>query len=269
MKQLALAILCLALVAPTIACSSSSNSTKNDAETAEAQPAQTEEKTAQEWFIAGNDKLDTGEFEAAASMYASALAQDNSRIDIYVNKAIAESRAGNFDESVLTIEQAIANGGEEDPLVYFNLGNIYHRQGMYGYAARAYRNSLAYGDQENLDTLANLASSYLLMMEHEKARETYEFMRELAPDDPRPYVGLGLAMHAQQNREKALEYYDRAITADPSYPQAWYNRGDVHGDLENYEKAISDFERFLDLTNDKKMERRAKTEIKRLKYKIK
>ena len=270
MKQSILLILCLSLVAPTMACSSSSKSKKKDDKAeATSQPADEEQKSAQELFISGNDKLDAGDYAAAAELYAEAIEQDNARVDIYVNKAIAEARAGEFETSVLTIEEAIANGGKEDPLVYYTLGNIYHRQGMYGYAARAFRNSLAYGDEENLDTLANLASSYMSMMEHDKAIETYEFMKGLAPDDPRPYVGLGLASHAQKNKEEALDYYARAISADPNYAQAYFNRGRLHMTMENHREAIGDFERFLELTNDKKSANRAKRNIEINKDKLK
>lgn len=263
MKRFALVILCLGLLGSTVACSSSSKSKKKDEEPkATSQPAEDEEtKTAQELFIAANDKLDAGDFAAAAKIYEKALERDDSRVDIYVNKAIAEARAGTFDKAVLTIEDAIANGGKEDPLVYYTLGNIYHRQGMYGYAARAFRNSLAYGDDQNLDTLANLASSYMLLMEHDRAIETYQFMQELAPDDPRPYVGLGLAHQVRKQDDKALEFYDKAVAADPDYARAWYNRARLFMDMEEWEKAIADFERFLELSNDKKLSKRAKTNI--------
>ena len=262
MKKLVVLIVCVLFVS-SIGCSSSKKNQKKEQATAR-EPAE-EQTTAQELFIQANEQLDKDEYKKAIGLYEQALEKDSERTDIYVNLAVAQSKNHDFEDAVNTIQKAMAHGGKSDPNVYYTLGNIYQERGKYPQAIRAYRTSLGYRDGEHLDTVVNLASAYLLLKELDKARRTYEHMRDIAPDDPRPYIGLGLIQHSKENHEKALELYDQALRIDSKHPQVWYNRGDLLSDMKRRQEAIKCFQRYLELAPDGPYTKQAETRLKRLK----
>lgn len=218
-------------------------------------------KSAQEWMVEANTRFKAEQYKLAAELYQRALGQDASRLDAYINRAIALSRGGDFEGAIDTLARAVDNGGSEDPLVYATLGEVYHRKGLYGWAARAYRTSLAWGSPDDYDTLINLASSYLLLKDYQRAEATYRHLMDLEPDDPRPLVGLGMASHNRRLFKEALALYDRAVAIEPDYAQAFYNRADVLADMKRWDEAIRDLETFISLSEDPALLRRAKTRI--------
>ena len=252
-----------ALLIGSLGCSSSKKNTKKEQATAR-EPAE-QQTSAQELFIQANEQLDKRNFEKAIQLYEKALDRDPERTDIYVNLAIALSKDRKFEEAVTAVQDAIAHGGKQDPTVYYTLGNIYQEHANYSDAIRAYRTSLAHREGTHLDTLVNIASSLMLMKELDKAQKAYEHIRQTAPDDPRPYIGLGLIHHSKKNHEKALDLYDQALRVDSEHPQAWYNRGDLLSDMERNQEATKSFRRYLEFAPDGQYTSQAKTRLERLK----
>src|SRR5699024_5167538 len=129
---------------------------------------------------------------------------DSTRWDIYMNKAIALSAKQELAEAVSAIEHALANGGDAEPEVYFNLGNIYQNRGLYSQSIKAYRTSLSLRDEPHIDTIVNIAAALLFMRETDQAEAAYQYLKTLAPDDPRVYLGFGLVESVRENYQTAL-----------------------------------------------------------------
>ncbi|QDG53973.1 tetratricopeptide repeat protein [Persicimonas caeni] len=232
-------------------------------ETTEAEP----KTSAQELFIQGNKKLDEKDFPAAIALYDKALERDDQRWDIYMNKAIAHSAKQQFSEAIAAMDRALATGGDKEAQVYFNLGNIYQNRGLYAQSIKAYKTSLAVGDGQSIDTLVNLGGALALMREYDKAVETYNHIRSLAPDDPRPYVGMGVVEQARDNNKLAVEFYEQAQQIDPDFEQAWYNHAAVLADMKRYSDAAQSYRRYLELAPDGPYAKRARASLRRLKSK--
>jgi tetratricopeptide (TPR) repeat protein len=223
--------------------------------------------SAQEFFIQGNKALDEKDFEQAINLYEKALEQDEARWDIHMNKAIAHSAIQQFSDAVASIDKALANGGDKEAQVYFNLGNVYQNRGLYAQSVKAYRASLAMSDKPDVDTLLNLGAALALMREYDKARQTYQHLQSLVPDDPRVYLGLGVVAHAEKNRQEALEMYEQASRAEPDFAQVWFNKAALLNELDRRDDAVAAYQRYLELDPDGPYANRAQGRIQRLKGK--
>lgn len=200
---------------------------------------------AQEHFVQGVQKLDAQDYAGAVVDFKKASERDENRWDIHMNLAIALSRSAKFSEALGEIEKAFRAGGDKEALVYYNLGNIYQDRGMYTEATRSYRAALAMGDAKDIDTLINLAAAYLFSYEYENATATYEFVRSLAPDDPRAPHGLGLVLQSQNLYTDALAMYEEANRIDPNFSQAYFNKSATLAALQRWQEAIDAMETYL------------------------
>lgn len=238
-------ILCITLFATQTACSS----TPQRADRAERaqQSVQASLLSAQELFLEGNAFLDQSNWPQAINSYNKALAQDSTRWDIYMNRALAYSSDTKFEEAINSIELALDNGGNEQPDVYYNLGNIYQNRGLYGQAIDAYRAGMAVRGKLDLDSLLNIAAAYTILSEIDDARTTLLKIREIAPDDPRALHGLALLLQLEDKIDEAIQAYQHIHVVAPNFSQSYFNRGFLLIRMARFQEAISAFERYIEL----------------------
>jgi tetratricopeptide (TPR) repeat protein len=268
MSLIRIAFVFLIVSGLTIGCSStpSKKDDPSDEKLTEQQQDQPE-RSAQDFVIQGNSALDEGDFDQATRHFDEALSRDPDRWDIHMNKAIAHSAQQEFSEAVAAIDEALSRGGDEQPEVYFNLGNIYQNRGLYAQSVKAYRTSLAMRGEPHIDTLVNLAAGLAMMRVYDDAEAAYEEVRELAPDDPRPYVGLGLVHHLRGQYEVAEQYYDQAHDIDPDHAQAWFNKAALQTTAGDEESAIQSYRRYLEVAPDGPYAKRATNNLEALEKK--
>lgn len=214
----------------------------------------------------GNQALDEREWEQAIAAYDEALAIDQQRWEVHMNRAIALTFSLRYDDAIASIGNALAAGGQNEPQVYFNLGNIYQERGLYENAVTAYRASLAAaGGKLDVDTLLNIGAAYIYLKAYPQARQALEKAAELAPDDPRPVHSLGLLTFSEENPDEALRLYDQVRALDPNFAPAYFNQGYIHQRLGQHEEALAAFERYLELAPDGPYVTRARNQVNRLK----
>lgn len=224
--------------------------------------------TAQELFVKGNTSLDAQKWEAAIATYDEAIEKDAEQWEIHMNRGIALSRIAKFADALSAFESALRSGGESEPQVYFNLGNLYQDRGMYSAAVDAYRASLAYEETQNVDTLINLAAAYVFLRQWESANATFEYTRQLAPDDPRGLHGLALVKQLNDQYRDAAEIYDQVHSIDPQFALAWFNQARCYGMMEEYEQGIRAIQEFIRLDPNSNVINRARAMEKRYKKKL-
>lgn len=242
------------LVFAIAACSGKKNQAKPDP----VPPQKQEGPTADELFVKGNVKLDKNEWKGAVEAYDDALAVDDQQWEIHMNRAIALARLGKFNDALASMELALRNGGEENPVVYFNLGNLYQERGMYSESVDAYRTSLAYESSPNVDTLVNLAAAFVFLRQWDKANTTYEYIRSLAPDDPRAPHGLALVMQMQSRYQDAAQAYEMVHSIDPNFELAYYNKARCYSAMKEHQLAIDALQDYLRVAPDGAYAKRAK-----------
>lgn len=268
MSLIRIAFLCLIVSGLAIGCSSTPSAKDDQPDEKLTEQTQDEpERSAQDFVIQGNSALDEGDFEQATRHFDEALSRDPERWEIHMNKAIAHSAQREFSEAVAAIDQALAHGGDQQPEVYFNLGNIYQNRGLYAQSVKAYRTSLAVRGEPHVDTLVNLAAGLAMMRAYGPAEQAYEEVRTLAPDDPRPYVGLGLVYHLRGQYDVALRHYEQAVDIDPNHAQAWFNKAALHNTTDDEDGAIESYRRYLQVAPDGPHAKRAANRLQALENK--
>lgn len=230
--------------------------------------SQKPQQSAQELFLQANQKLDQEEFEKAIALYDRALQVDPKRWDASMNKGIAYSSLQKFNEAVNAMDTALTNGGDTHPEVYYNLGNIYQNRGLYAQSIKAYRAGLALRERPHIDSVMNIAAALMFMRETDQAEQTYEYLKTLAPDDARIYLGLGLLEQMRDHYKAAIEHYDHAILINPEFAQAYYNKGSLQRLAKKYPEALTSFERYLEVAPNGPYAKSAKIRIKSIKSKL-
>jgi putative inorganic carbon (hco3(-)) transporter len=68
---------------------------------------------------------------------------------------------------------------------------------------------------------------------------------KLAPTDAKTFYLIGDFLEMAKSQEKAIEYYQKAISLKPNYDHALFNLGKIYFDQKNYSEAKKDFETVL------------------------
>jgi tetratricopeptide (TPR) repeat protein len=246
-----IALTAILLIVTVAAGCSSGSSQKRGAEADEA-TAKAEEPTetgpsADELFRRGNEHLEGERWKEAIASYQKALDRDSGRWKVLLNLAIAQSSAGHFEEAVDSIADCLNRGGEGRPEVYYNLGNIYQRRGLYQQAIKAYRTSLAHADEPDVDTLVNIGSALTILDRRRQAEATYKKAQKLAPRDPRIQHGFALLLYHGGKFNESLDAFDQLQRMAPDYARAWYDESNVHMKRDDFKSAIDALETYLEI----------------------
>ena len=250
-------LLILILSLGSLACSTTQSQTGDQT----ADLTQAHHQRAQALFVQGNLALDEENWEAAIRFYDDALNLHPQRWDIHMNRGIALTRVQRFRDATDAFAQALESGGDQDPELYFNLGNLHQERGLYEHAIDAYRTSLAYRNSLDYDTLLNIAAAYTFVHSYADARQTIERAITLNPDDPRGYLSLGLITFSEEEPDEALRIYDELIANYPGFAPAHYNRGFVLMRLGQRQEALDAFRTYLELDPDGPYVRQAQGNI--------
>ena len=90
-----------------------------------------------------------------------------------------------------------------------------------------------------------MVESYVKAGSLKQAHDTAKKIRELMPEDARPYVLLGTVQAAKTETNKAKENFIRALEVDPQCMDAVYALVDLYSASESYREAITVLERAL------------------------
>lgn len=222
------------------------------------------QQSAQTWFETGNRRLDNQKYDAAAEAFQRATDQNAEFWQAHLNRGIALSAANDFDGAVQAFEQALVRGGRAQPAVYYNLGNAYQNRGMFDHAIETYRAGLAHCESPHLDMLVNLAGAYALSDNRQAARETYNYIQRLAPDDARAPYGLGIVAYFDSDLQGAIKQFNRAASLDPSFATVYFSRARLHHKLGHHDRARRDYRRYLELATNGPFRHRANRHLSEL-----
>lgn len=156
------------------------------------------------------------------------------------------------------------------------LGNVLFKVGDYQRALKAYHKAL---QMDPKDAMAhfNLACVYLELEDFSKSKEHFEQTiryEHLAPSEREPdktsedeldvsvvvlrrplsfesHKALGKIYLQQNQKDKALEEFEKAIALEPSDPESYYEAGNIFLDQKNKPKAVSYFEKYIYLGGKK------------------
>lgn len=181
-----------------------------------------------------------GRFEDARSIFDEYIfpfekdvkkASKDTKVQIKQNYALLLWKEGNLGEAIKITEDIIKD--YKNTVVYGNLGYFYILDGQ---KERALEFNLEAYDFASDDAVIsdNLAYSYYLNEDYDKAEEIYEAMhsKKNPPSFPEGFYNYGLVALKKGDKEKAKELFEKALL------QKFSNLSDL--DKETVEKALAE-----------------------------
>ena len=99
------------------------------------------------------------------------------------------------------------------------------------------------------DLLAQ-GNAYYYAEQYEDAKDTFDRILNLNPNDPSTLMSRGVAYGQLERYEEALADFNRSLELKPDNPVTLTNRGSTYRHLERYEEALADHNRSLELRPD-------------------
>lgn len=113
---------------------------------------------------------------------------------------------------------------EKNPEYWINMGYSLTAEGKDEQAKKYYKKALEL-DPNNLTALVNLAKGVNIQdLEHSKKYLLRAI--EINPNVVEAWINLGVVYGLEQNHQRELECFNKAIKLDPKRPEAWHNRGE-------------------------------------------
>ena len=215
-------------------------------------------------------KYRQGDMEGALTWYARAAAGRNAKPMVYLSYAlvllkagdldaaeenlasVAESELSEYDRNVLTAMGGLLKWKRgnprraavdlksladefKNPTLFGALGSLYLSEGMLDAALRhnSEADEIAHDDQIIRD---NLARTYYLTGEVEKAEEIFDDLIDRAVHMPEPYLNKALILRSRDKTDEALSVVSRAMQYPYSH-LSYFSREEIEGIIERIESA--------------------------------
>ncbi|MFA6027649.1 MAG: tetratricopeptide repeat protein [Patescibacteria group bacterium] len=92
------------------------------------------------------------------------------------------------------------------------------KQAKYVEAEKKYIEAISL-DKQNMGTYKGLGDLYVTKKDYDHARETFEFIKEISPNDDVIWRQLGSLYELLNHQEKAVKYYKKAVDIAPKNPK--------------------------------------------------
>ncbi|WP_247236410.1 tetratricopeptide repeat protein [Telluribacter sp. SYSU D00476] len=162
-------------------------------------------QTADEYYAAGYDKMNTKDYADATMAFTQAISLTPYDALAYMNRGNCLYNLEKYEEALLDQNKALALDAELTE-AYNYRGLCYHR-----------------------------------MDKFEEAVQDFSKAIELEPDQADVVNNLGLSLHSLGRYKEAIEKFSQAVVLMPDLAEAYQNRGLSHEKLANYESATQDY----------------------------
>lgn len=137
-------------------------------------------------------------------------------------------------ENAIVAYQKVIDIGPKDAKGYYNLGCVYSAMEDLDNAEESWKNAIS---REKVRKVKKEKS-----LEDELTRTVTVFKASVSA---KAYDGLGRLYLQQNQSEKALEHFEKAVEIEPGRPELYYEIGKIYLNQKNTKKAIYSFERYL------------------------
>lgn len=167
--------------------------------------------------------------------------------DANINLGIEYMRLGKYELALEKLHYA-RQVRPDYALVYDVLGLLYQRMNQHREAEQFFQHALKL-DPENPSTLNNYGQ-FLCSQDREEDADRY-FIK--AAENPLyqtpeiPYTNIGTCAWRNQNPDKAVEYFGKALALNPYIPHALINSAEILHDRRDYAAARDYLDRYLNL----------------------
>lgn len=192
-----------------------------------------------------NDRLTSGDYEAALNAYDEAIALDPTYVVAYYNRGLTYVNLGALDLALEDYRRVLTLDPDYAP-AYRQRAKIHARRGDLERALADYDAALARNPKE-ASLYHDRANIYYRLKLYDRAIENYDEAVRLDPDYIEAYLNRGLTRVAKDDAVGALEDYNQALRRDPQRAVAYHYRGQAYAVLDRYSEALADYERAVAL----------------------
>jgi type IV pilus biogenesis/stability protein PilW len=178
-------------------------------------------------------------------MTAQAISAKNS--DVEHALGLAYQQKGLYDQAIFQYQKAITL----DPKLTEarnNMGTAYLSKGMYKEAMAEFEeclNDTSYGTPDK--AAYNLGFAYLKQDNLDKAIEYYQKAIQLNSENPNPFYYLGLCYQQKENFPTAIENYKKVVALDESFQDTYFRLGTLYEKQNNQAKAMAALKKAVEL----------------------
>ncbi|MFU8811325.1 MAG: tetratricopeptide repeat protein [Balneolaceae bacterium] len=167
---------------------------------------------------------------------------DPENTDLLNDAGVGHYLLGNYERAVHFLKRAAE--GSNHPSHWFNLGNAYSELQHLQQALEAYLRTLEV-KPDHTGALTHAADLYDELGEDGRARELFEYLTRLSPDDPLPHFNLANFLLRQNEHMKAAKLYEKVIEMDWQFADAYYNIAWILLQAKAYEESFEYAEKGL------------------------
>jgi tetratricopeptide (TPR) repeat protein len=102
-------------------------------------------------------------------------------------------------------------------------------------------------DKDNRDLLLKYGYTLINLNRLDEAKEVYEKIVSLYPDEDLAYSSLANILHKLGDSKKAIEYHKKAIELDKTYAPHYFNYANTLYDIGNLKEALENYKRAYEL----------------------
>lgn len=102
-------------------------------------------------------------------------------------------------------------------------------------------------DAKNVDAYKGLAHVYLKQKQLEEAKQTFEFVLQLRPNDDEVLVELGDICIEMNDHKQAIEYYQKAVLVEDSHANRFAKLAELLESISEYETGLVAIEQAVEL----------------------
>jgi tetratricopeptide (TPR) repeat protein len=227
----------------------------------EAQSSGEKEIVAECYFELGAAVAMQGEYPEAEQYSTETIRLKPDLAEAYYNRGVAYDAQGECDLAIADYDKAIELG-----LVfaeaYVNRGAAYYHNGEYDPAIADYDRAIELKPNSTA-AYYNRGLAYAYKGKHDLAIADYDRAIELGLVFAEVYNNRGLAYYYKGEYDLAIADYHRAIRLKPDSAESHLLRGLAHKKWDE-KKAITDFERFLQLSEDENLRKGAEEQLREL-----
>jgi len=178
----------------------------------------------------------SGDLDAAASLYESVLHRDRTRADALHLLGVVRHQQGQSRLAAELIGKAAALR-PHIPLFHASLAQVHYALGELDQAVERGQEALRLGYNDPA-AINNFGLALHGLGRHEEAAGAFVWALELRPDDGTFHTNLGTALRAMGEQDRAYEHFSRAVELDPRLAAARTNLGQFLLDLGMPDEAL-------------------------------
>ena len=229
-----------------------------------------EPETAQEYIQKGTVLTITEQYDDAIDCFNKALDLDPNNLSALISKGNTYELMENYEEAS-KVYDLVMETDVSDIYDLMSKGYVLENHQRFDDALKTYNKALK-SDKNNSNILFLKGSCLIKLQKHQEAVDTLDECIERYNDNPyetifeleNAYHNKGVALHALEEDDEALEAFSLALGINPNYHYTYYEIGIIQEDRQKYESALKNYEKFLEFDNTDSEVVEAKERVEKL-----